>query len=232
MAPRLQRYKLSGFSQELDWKTVHFAEAIPAERICDGCGWMPKDSIRLPCSHVLCTTCHEQCLVGRGCECPLDRTWFSDEYIEKKELLVGDLLRFQNAYEQQKRRWKRLPDNGEPQILGCISALAKSSSVYHVLALASAQAGPYHAGVLRLLTTGHEKAARYYVSSIRSERNVRITDRAKFGERRQDPPGNQGYEQWLDHLTDDLGATTRTLNTTTETPDAGPHFIFGTPGEG
>ncbi|KAH6924697.1 hypothetical protein HPB50_022186 [Hyalomma asiaticum] len=95
MAPRLQRYKLSGFSQELEWKTVHFAEAIPAERICDGCGLMPKSTIHLPCSHVLCTTCQDQCLVGRGCECPLDLTWFSEEYIERKELPVGDLLTFQ-----------------------------------------------------------------------------------------------------------------------------------------
>ncbi|KAH6924475.1 hypothetical protein HPB50_018834 [Hyalomma asiaticum] len=115
MAPRLQRYKLSGFSQELDWKTVHFAEAIPAERICDGCGWMPRESICLPCSHVLCTTCHEQCLVGRGCECPLDRTWFSDEYIEKKELVVGDLLRFQVETRGQRSRSRSHGRRKHPQ---------------------------------------------------------------------------------------------------------------------
>lgn len=59
----------------------------------------------------------------------------------------------------------------------------------------------------------------------RPERNVRITDWTKFRERRQDPPEGQGYERWLESLADDLEATTRTVRTTTETPDIDPHLL-------
>ncbi|KAH6919917.1 hypothetical protein HPB50_029098 [Hyalomma asiaticum] len=65
----------------------------------------------------------------------------------------------------------------------------------------------------------------------RSERNVRIMDWTKFRERRQDQPGDHGYEQWLETLKDDLEATTSTLHTTTDTPDS-IYFTFGAPGQG
>ncbi|KAH6935328.1 hypothetical protein HPB50_005080 [Hyalomma asiaticum] len=58
------------------------------------------------------------------------------------------------------------------------------------------------------------------------ERKVRITDWARFRERRQDPPEGAGYEQWLESFCHDLDACTRTLVTTTTSPDVGPHLCI------
>lgn len=57
------------------------------------------------------------------------------------------------------------------------------------------------------------------------ERKVRITDWTRFRERRQNPPEGLGYEQWLESLSADLDACTRTLVTTTATPDVDPHLL-------
>ncbi|KAH6927481.1 hypothetical protein HPB50_004532 [Hyalomma asiaticum] len=70
-APR-QQYTLVGFSEELDWRPLHFVEPIPANRVCSSCGLVPRSAAVLSCRHMLCKTCYDQCLVEDKRACPLD----------------------------------------------------------------------------------------------------------------------------------------------------------------
>ncbi|XP_075530931.1 uncharacterized protein LOC142564032 isoform X5 [Dermacentor variabilis] len=72
MASQEQRYTLCGFTGELDWRPLNFAERIPAHRICNACGVLPRVTAFLPCRHVLCNSCYEQCVLREGHACPLD----------------------------------------------------------------------------------------------------------------------------------------------------------------
>ncbi|XP_077529352.1 uncharacterized protein LOC144141715 [Haemaphysalis longicornis] len=67
-----QRYTLFGFSPELDWRPLHFVEPIPPSRICSVCGLVPKVTGSLPCGHVVCKSCYQQCALGGSHACPLD----------------------------------------------------------------------------------------------------------------------------------------------------------------
>ncbi|KAH9380288.1 hypothetical protein HPB48_000607 [Haemaphysalis longicornis] len=67
-----QWYTLFGFSPELDWRPLHFVEPIPPGRICSVCGLVPKVTGSLPCGHVVCKSCYQQCALGGSHACPLD----------------------------------------------------------------------------------------------------------------------------------------------------------------
>uniref|UniRef100_A0A6M2CIJ6 Putative tnf receptor-associated factor 6 midgut overexpressed n=1 Tax=Rhipicephalus microplus TaxID=6941 RepID=A0A6M2CIJ6_RHIMP len=89
----MQRYSVSGFSPELGYRPFHFAEPIPAVRICAVCGLLPQTTTSLPCRHVLCKTCYPQCLVNGICECPLDGDKFLVKDPEWKVFPMKNLLR-------------------------------------------------------------------------------------------------------------------------------------------
>ncbi|XP_075530933.1 uncharacterized protein LOC142564014 [Dermacentor variabilis] len=88
-----QRYTLCGFTEELDWRPVHFAERIPAHRICSACGVLPRETVFLPCRDVLCRSCYEQCQVTDGYACPLDADQFLPEEAEWRDFPLENLLR-------------------------------------------------------------------------------------------------------------------------------------------
>ncbi|XP_075728545.1 uncharacterized protein LOC142769299 isoform X2 [Rhipicephalus microplus] len=89
----MQRYSVSGFSHELGFRPFHFAEPIPAVRICAVCGLLPQTTTSLQCRHVLCKTCYSQCLVNGICECPLDGDKFLVKHAEWKIFPMKNLLR-------------------------------------------------------------------------------------------------------------------------------------------
>ncbi|XP_037581995.1 TNF receptor-associated factor 6-B-like isoform X3 [Dermacentor silvarum] len=93
MAFQTQRYTVFGFSQELDWRPLYFAEPVPAHRICDGCGLLPRVTVFLPCRHVLCKTCYEQCVVDDQHSCPLDGDAFLDEDVQWGDFPLENLLK-------------------------------------------------------------------------------------------------------------------------------------------
>lgn len=93
MALQMQQYKLCGFSHELDWRPLYFAEPIPAYRICDACGLLPRTTVYLPCRHVLCKACYEQCLVVGEHACPLDAEQFCEDDADWRDFPFENLLR-------------------------------------------------------------------------------------------------------------------------------------------
>nr|XP_050024534.1 TNF receptor-associated factor 6-like isoform X1 [Dermacentor andersoni] len=93
MASQDQRYTLCGFTMELDWRPLHFAERIPAHRICSACGVLPRETVFLPCRDVLCRSCYEQCQVDDGYACPLDGDQFLPEEAEWRDFPMENLLR-------------------------------------------------------------------------------------------------------------------------------------------
>lgn len=99
-----QRYTLFGFSKELDWRPLHFVEPIPAHRICNACGLVPRVTVFLPCRHLLCQTCYEQCLSDDVHSCPLDGEPFHEEDAQWGE------FRFDFLLKRKVRCWNE--DNG------------------------------------------------------------------------------------------------------------------------
>ncbi|KAL1472702.1 hypothetical protein MTO96_039160, partial [Rhipicephalus appendiculatus] len=93
MALRDQRYTLSGFSKELDWRPLHFVDSIPAHRICNACGLLRRVTVFLPCRHVLCNACYAQCLSDKAHSCPLDGEPFLEEDAQRGEFSSDSLLK-------------------------------------------------------------------------------------------------------------------------------------------
>uniref|UniRef100_A0A224YRW9 Tumor necrosis factor receptor-associated factor-like protein n=1 Tax=Rhipicephalus zambeziensis TaxID=60191 RepID=A0A224YRW9_9ACAR len=60
MIPEVHPYTLSGFSENLDWRTLDFVKPIDDIRVCSACGFVARKTAFLPCRHVLCEPCYEQ----------------------------------------------------------------------------------------------------------------------------------------------------------------------------
>ncbi|XP_049511509.1 uncharacterized protein LOC119465199 isoform X4 [Dermacentor silvarum] len=93
MASQGKRYTLCGFDKELDWRPLHFVERVPAQRICNACGVLPRSTVFLPCRHVLCQSCYEQCLLDDGHSCLLDGDQFLSEEAEWRDFPLENLLK-------------------------------------------------------------------------------------------------------------------------------------------
>ncbi|XP_037581919.1 TNF receptor-associated factor 6-A-like [Dermacentor silvarum] len=93
MASRGQPYTLCGFSEDLDWRPLHFLEPIPAHRLCNACGVLPRVTVFLPCRHVLCKSCYEQCVLDDGHACLLDGDQFLSEEAECRDFPLKNLLK-------------------------------------------------------------------------------------------------------------------------------------------
>ncbi|XP_075530733.1 uncharacterized protein LOC142563913 [Dermacentor variabilis] len=94
MALATQRYKLVGFTKELDRRSLHFVEPLPAYRICKACGLVPRMAAFLPCSDVVCKLCYEQCRLNHNF-CPLHGQMFKEEDVDWREFTADALLRRQ-----------------------------------------------------------------------------------------------------------------------------------------
>ncbi|KAH6924016.1 hypothetical protein HPB50_010433 [Hyalomma asiaticum] len=87
-----QRYTVVGFSNELDWRELNFAEPIPSHRICQACGMITRMTAFLPCLHVFCKKCYEQCRHDDAYGCPLDCEKFCEGDVQWLEFPVQNLL--------------------------------------------------------------------------------------------------------------------------------------------
>ncbi|XP_049274280.1 uncharacterized protein LOC125759481 [Rhipicephalus sanguineus] len=87
------RYMLVGFSDELDWRALNFVEPIPPNIMCKACGLVTRVTAFLPCLHVFCNKCYEQCRNDGGHCCPLDGQRALEEDVQWMEFPVGNLLK-------------------------------------------------------------------------------------------------------------------------------------------
>ncbi|XP_065284333.1 uncharacterized protein [Dermacentor albipictus] len=94
MALGTQRYKLVGFTKQLDRRSLHFVEPLPAYRICKACGLVPRMAAFLPCSDVVCRLCYEQCRLNDNL-CPLHGQTFKEADVDWREFPADALLRRQ-----------------------------------------------------------------------------------------------------------------------------------------
>ncbi|XP_077493484.1 TNF receptor-associated factor 3-like isoform X1 [Amblyomma americanum] len=93
MAPANKQYTLVGFSPELDWRPLTFLKPIPGNRVCSACGLVRKRTALLPCMHVLCECCYEQCDQDGLNECPLDGNHYEKEDVALFHCTADDLLK-------------------------------------------------------------------------------------------------------------------------------------------
>ncbi|KAK8782863.1 hypothetical protein V5799_015796, partial [Amblyomma americanum] len=85
---------LVGFCPELDWKPLSFVKPIPPNKVCSACGLVRKKTALLPCVHVLCDSCYEQCAQDGVHVCPLDGyQWNDEDDVDWKDFPLIRLLR-------------------------------------------------------------------------------------------------------------------------------------------
>lgn len=117
MAARSLQYTLVGFGDDLDWKPVHFVKPLPRNRQCSACGLVRKTTALLPCGHVACNSCYEQCRAGDGHACPIDGESCPDEDIDWRDFPADNLLK------REVRCWN--------QGSGCTKVMAASEVSKH-----------------------------------------------------------------------------------------------------
>ncbi|XP_049274357.1 TNF receptor-associated factor 3 isoform X1 [Rhipicephalus sanguineus] len=59
MAPEVHSHAVYGFSESLDWTTLHFVKLIDDIRVCSACRAVARKTAFLACRHVLCEPCYE-----------------------------------------------------------------------------------------------------------------------------------------------------------------------------
>lgn len=63
----------------INWRPTRFVDDVPYYHACGLCRLIPKKTVLLPCSHVLCQSCHKGSIEedgGDGGVCPLDQEPF------------------------------------------------------------------------------------------------------------------------------------------------------------
>lgn len=50
-------YRVCGFGDHTEWKTVEFMDEIDEEQVCNWCGVVSAELVVLPCLHVVCEEC-------------------------------------------------------------------------------------------------------------------------------------------------------------------------------
>ncbi|XP_077546783.1 TNF receptor-associated factor 3-like [Haemaphysalis longicornis] len=79
MAASGTEYTVFGYGSGFDGRPTVFVTAFPPTRVCSACGLVPSTAGLLPCRHVLCQRCYEQCIEDERSHCPLDRHAFQGE---------------------------------------------------------------------------------------------------------------------------------------------------------
>ncbi|KAL1433745.1 hypothetical protein MTO96_012277 [Rhipicephalus appendiculatus] len=62
----------------VNWRPTRFVDQVHCTRVCGLCRMIPKRTVLLPCSHVLCLSCHAAISQGREGRCPLDQEQFEE----------------------------------------------------------------------------------------------------------------------------------------------------------
>ncbi|KAL1470609.1 hypothetical protein MTO96_004560 [Rhipicephalus appendiculatus] len=63
----------------VNWRPTRFVDEVHCTRVCGLCRMIPKRTVLLPCSHVLCQPCHAASSQGGGGRCPLDQEPFEKD---------------------------------------------------------------------------------------------------------------------------------------------------------
>ncbi|KAL1477436.1 hypothetical protein MTO96_017482 [Rhipicephalus appendiculatus] len=92
MAPAAQQYTLVGFTEDLDWRPLHFVKPLPKNRLCSVCGLVRKTAAHLPCGHAACSSCYEQCRTADGYTCPIDGENCPEDDVDWRDFPAEKLL--------------------------------------------------------------------------------------------------------------------------------------------
>ncbi|XP_049275986.1 TNF receptor-associated factor 3 [Rhipicephalus sanguineus] len=62
----------------VNWRPTRFVDELPSSRVCGLCRMIPTRTVLLPCSHILCQSCHAASPQGGSRLCPLDQEPFEE----------------------------------------------------------------------------------------------------------------------------------------------------------
>lgn len=72
-------HQLHGHITGVNWRPALFAEDVPHSHVCGLCQMIPKSTVLLPCSHLLCELCHRASAQDGSAMCPLDHELFTED---------------------------------------------------------------------------------------------------------------------------------------------------------
>ncbi|KAH7975954.1 hypothetical protein HPB52_006852 [Rhipicephalus sanguineus] len=62
----------------VNWRPTRFVDEVPSSRVCGLCRMIATRTVLLPCSHILCQSCHAASPQGGSSLCPLDQEPFEE----------------------------------------------------------------------------------------------------------------------------------------------------------
>ncbi|XP_065295152.1 uncharacterized protein [Dermacentor albipictus] len=92
MPPQVHPYTVFGFSEDLDWCTLHFLRPVDDIRVCSACRVVARKSAFLACRHVLCEHCYEQ-LKARGHICVLEGELCPENEVHWREFPLEKMMK-------------------------------------------------------------------------------------------------------------------------------------------
>ncbi|KAH7975046.1 hypothetical protein HPB49_022980 [Dermacentor silvarum] len=84
-----------------NWRPTRFVDDVPIVRVCGLCGMIPKRTVVLPCSHVLCQFCQADNSQDGSGLCPIDEKPFEETGMRRGRVSREGSEQFQG--EEKKR---------------------------------------------------------------------------------------------------------------------------------
>ncbi|KAL3245384.1 hypothetical protein MRX96_046973 [Rhipicephalus microplus] len=78
----------------VNWRPTRFVDEVPSSRVCNLCRMIPKRTVLLPCSHVLCQSCHAASSEACGGRCPMDQEQFEEDECVSYDLPTRKAIAF------------------------------------------------------------------------------------------------------------------------------------------
>lgn len=85
------RYRVCGFGDHTEWKTVEFMEEIDDEQLCNWCGVVSAKLVILPCLHMVCEECHTVAYKAALPVCWIDKQELSSDAKDISSVLTDAL---------------------------------------------------------------------------------------------------------------------------------------------
>nr|XP_037289871.1 uncharacterized protein LOC119184590 [Rhipicephalus microplus] len=78
----------------VNWRQTRFVDEVPSSRVCALCRMIPTRTVLLPCSHVLCQSCHAASSEACGGRCPMDQEQFEEDECVSYDLPTRKAIAF------------------------------------------------------------------------------------------------------------------------------------------
>ncbi|KAL1449393.1 hypothetical protein MTO96_043988 [Rhipicephalus appendiculatus] len=98
MPPEIHSHAVYGFSESLDWTTLHFLKPIDDIKVCSACRIVASKTAFMPCRHVLCEPCYEHWKSRGSHVCFLDGDLCPENEVHWMEFPAEKMMKSEVGY--------------------------------------------------------------------------------------------------------------------------------------